>query len=75
MQEFWEIVHLNFDQSVTVTIIQNAFTNNITISHSGQMLAQILSLFCPEKLFSHTVGTILLGYGIDGTLILKVTFQ
>ena len=68
-REFRKIVHLNFDRNVTATTIQNALTNNIVVSHSGQTLALILSLSCPEKLSSYTVDAVVPGYGREGTLV------
>jgi hypothetical protein len=71
-QTFNKLVYLKGDvypKDTSLETLQDALINNLSVSHSGRTLAEILSLSYPEDLSTYKVERVVPGVGKEGTLV------
>jgi hypothetical protein len=70
IREFRKPVSLDSGrQNVTASTLQYVLQNDIVVSHSGRMLAEILSLSHSKELSLYTVDNIVPSFEKDGTVV------
>jgi hypothetical protein len=72
IKQFKKIVSLDagkYNRNATATALQHALRNNLSVSHSGRTLADILSLSYAEELSVYSVDKVAPGFGKEGTVV------